>query len=88
MPVFLLVASGNIVAYVHGADGKQMKEVNNPYEWIIEVTNNQIIFIKVLKYQVETEINIAKSEGNLTRKSISLEDTLPAKVNIEDENEQ
>lgn len=27
MPVFLLVAAGNIVAFVHGADGKKMKEV-------------------------------------------------------------
>ena len=43
---------------------------------------------QVLKYQVENEINIMKSEGNMNRKSISLEDTLPAKVNMEDENEQ
>ena len=27
MPVFLLVSAGNIVAFVHGADGKKMKEV-------------------------------------------------------------
>ena len=29
MPVFLLSASGNIVAFVHGADGKKMKEVRD-----------------------------------------------------------
>ena len=42
----------------------------------------------MLKYQVENEMTIQKSEGVITRKSISLEDTLPVKVNIEDENEQ
>ena len=29
MPVFLLVSAGNIVAFVHGADGKKMKEVRD-----------------------------------------------------------
>ena len=36
MPVFLLVSAGDIVAYVHGADGKKMKEVKN----ISRETNN------------------------------------------------
>ena len=42
----------------------------------------------MLKYQVENEMTIQKNEGVITRKSFSLEDTLPVKVNIEDENEQ
>lgn len=29
MPVFLLVAAGEIIAFIHGADGKQMKEVKS-----------------------------------------------------------
>ena len=29
MPIFLIVASGDIVAFIHGADGKKMKDVIN-----------------------------------------------------------
>lgn len=85
MPVFLLVSAGDIVAYVHGADGKQMKEVRNISR---EPANKQLSFHQVLKYQIENEINILKSEGSVKRKSIPLADTLPPKVNMEDENEQ
>ena len=28
MPIFLIIALGNIVDFIHGADGKKMKEVN------------------------------------------------------------
>ena len=83
MPVFLFVAAGNIVAFVHGSDGKKMKEVMHKMK---KKTN--IKYTQVLKYQVENEMTIQKNEGVIKRKSISLEDTLPVKVNIEDENEQ
>lgn len=84
MPVFLLVSAGDIVAFVHGADGKKMKEVTNILR---ETANKQLSFNQVLKYQIENEINILKSEGSIKRKSISLADTLPPKVHMEDENE-
>ena len=85
MPIFLIVASGDIVAFIHGADGKKMKDV-------IKVTSYLNIsfipfFIQIIKDQVKKELQNQK-DGNSNRNTLAIEDTIPTIKQTNDDTDQ
>ena len=80
VPIFLVIAAGNLVDFVHGANGKIMKEESELFGVSLSST-----FQQVIKTQVQKELSLKDSSQ---RASISLEEALPATDYNEDEDEE
>ena len=81
VPIFLVIAAGTLVDFVHGANGKIMKEESTLFKVSISTILEQVI-----KTQVQKELSLKESS---VRTAISLEEALPSTdYNEEEENKE